>query len=105
MKQDQNFYDFHFFVCTNQKENGKDCASKGSAELFSKLKDWSRNLKPEDLKGKKIRVNKAGCLNRCAEGIACVAYPKAEWIVEVNGVDDLETLETKILKMLGEESR
>jgi (2Fe-2S) ferredoxin len=96
MKTDEGYYDFHFFVCTNQKEKGADCASKGGAEVFMKLKEWSREIK---VPGKRIRINKAGCLNRCAEGIACAAYPKGEWITEATP-ENLEEIKAWILKRL-----
>jgi len=100
MKTDNDYYDFHFFVCTNQKERGGDCASKGSLELFAKLKAWSRTLTPEQTGGRKIRINKSGCLDRCTEGIACVAYPKGEWITDAK-LEDLEAIQAWILGRLG----
>jgi (2Fe-2S) ferredoxin len=97
MKTDDRFYDFHFFVCTNQKESGIDCASKGGGEVFAKLKEWSRGLTG----GKRIRINKAGCLNRCAEGIACVAYPKGDWLTDVTP-ENIEEIKTFILTKVQE---
>ena len=96
MKIDENYYDFHFFVCTNQKERGGDCASKGGMELFAALKEWSKEYK---ISGKRIRINKSGCLNRCAEGIACVAYPKGEWITEASG-QNLDEIKAWIVERL-----
>ena len=80
---DRNKFDFHFFICTNTRENGKDCASKGSVLMLEELKQWAKTQKFS----KKIRINKSGCLDRCAEGVACVAYPSAEWIINASTSD------------------
>lgn len=87
MKTDQGYYDFHFLICTNARENGKDCASKGAEKILQELKSWSKTQKFS----KKIRINKSGCLDRCAEGTVCVAYPSAEWIVNA-GPGDIEAM-------------
>ena len=88
--------DFHFFICTNAKEKGGDCASKGSLQMLEELKAWSRS----QTFAKKIRINKSGCLGRCEEGIAAVAYPSAEWIVNA-GTADLEEMKKFILDRAG----
>jgi len=79
--------EFHFLVCTNARENGKDCASKGSAQMLDELKSWAKTQQFS----KKIRINKSGCLDRCAEGVVCVAYPSSEWIVNA-GPGDLDSM-------------
>lgn len=88
MNQDRNHYDFHFFICTNARDNGKpDCSSKGSIQLLEDLKSWAKTQKFS----KKIRINKSGCLDRCSQGIAAVAYPSAEWIINAT-TNDLEEM-------------
>ena len=83
MKTDSRFYDLHVLICTHTRETGESCGAKGSEELLAQLKSWSKTA---GLKGK-VRVNKSGCLDRCKEGIACVAYPKGEWVVEAKPSD------------------
>lgn len=39
----------------------------------------------------KIRVNKAGCLDRCADGPVMVVYPQGIWYTLVD-VDDVEEI-------------
>lgn len=77
MKVVSPLIEFHFLICTNARENGKDCASKGAQQMLDELKSWAKTQNFS----KKIRINKSGCLDRCAEGVVCVAYPSAEWIV------------------------
>ena len=75
--------DFHFIICTNARENKKDCASKGSIQLLEELKAWAKTQKFS----KKIRINKSGCLDRCEEGAVCAAYPTNEWVVNASATD------------------
>lgn len=70
------------FVCTNQKENGKECcAMKGAKELHLKLKE---EMKKTDLT---IRVSKSGCLDRCAEGVTVSIQPDDVWLGGVTEED------------------
>lgn len=62
-------------VCTNQKENGKECcAMKGAKELHLKLKE---EMKKADLT---VRVSKSGCLDRCTEGVTVTIQPDDIWL-------------------------
>ena len=91
--ENKNYFDLHVFVCTNARENGEDCASKGGQAILDELKKWSKTPEAKtQLAGKKIRINKAGCLGRCDEGVVCVAYPQGEWFVEVaaNQIQELQ---------------
>jgi (2Fe-2S) ferredoxin len=83
MKATQEGYDLHILVCTNQKEKGESCGPKGGQEIVDHLKVWTKS---QGFKGK-VRVNKSGCLGKCESGVACVAYPKGEWAIEVKASD------------------
>ncbi len=83
MKIDHEKYDLHVLICTNEKEKGGGCGTLGGKVILEELKSWSKKAA---LKGK-IRVNKSGCLGRCESGVACVAYPKGEWVIEANPAD------------------
>ncbi|HTK60585.1 MAG TPA: (2Fe-2S) ferredoxin domain-containing protein [Candidatus Baltobacteraceae bacterium] len=62
-------------VCTNQKENGKECcAMKGAADLHLKLKE---EMKKADLT---VRVSKSGCLDRCVDGVTVAIMPDDVWL-------------------------
>lgn len=62
-------------VCTNQKEEGKECcAMKGAGDLHLKLKEA---MKAADLT---VRVSKTGCLDRCVDGITVAIMPDDVWI-------------------------
>ncbi len=69
-------------VCTNQKEEGKECcAMKGAKELHLKLKE---EMKKTDLT---IRVSKSGCLDRCSEGVTVTVQPDDLWLGGVKEAD------------------
>lgn len=83
MKNDQDFFEHQFFVCTNKRANGQDCASKGAEKLRDSLKAHFKGFKNPDGSAPRLRINASGCLGRCEEGIACVLYPSGEWFVDV----------------------
>ena len=69
-------------VCTNQKENGKECcAMKGAADLHAKLKE---EMKKVDLT---VRVSRSGCLDRCADGVTVAIMPDDVWLGGVTEED------------------
>jgi len=67
----------HAFVCTNQRDPSKPrecCAAKNSLDVMTRLKRAARAAGITD-----VRVNKAGCLDRCEQGVSCVIYPDGIW--------------------------
>jgi (2Fe-2S) ferredoxin len=97
MKVQQSKIDFHFFICTNIKEKGGGCGVLGSIQLLDELKSWAKGQSF----GKKIRINKSGCLGRCEEGVVAVAYPSAEWIVNATSNDLAEMKKFILSRMEG----
>jgi predicted metal-binding protein len=86
-------YDLHILVCSNTKEKGQSCGPKGGQDIVDHLKVWTKSA-ASGLKGK-VRVNKSGCLGKCESGVACVAYPKGEWVLEASP-SDLSSIEAWI---------
>ena len=57
------FYEAHLFVCINEREDGHprgSCSKRGSIDLHQYMKTRAKELGIEG-----IRINKAGCLDRC----------------------------------------
>jgi (2Fe-2S) ferredoxin len=80
-------YRRHIFFCTNRREpGGKECcAAKGSEAMRDFAK---RRAKELGIAGKGgVRVNTAGCLDRCEEGPVAVVYPEAVWYTYVDEAD------------------
>ena len=89
-------YDIHVFCCINEREPGHprgSCAARGSLDLHKYMKIRSKQLKIE-----RIRVNKAGCLERCELGPVLVIYPQATWYRFDTERDIDDILEHHIIK-------
>ncbi|MBK1693201.1 2Fe-2S ferredoxin [Chromatium weissei] len=70
-----SFYHHHVFFCINQREAGRPCCGLANAAV---LRDYFKQ-RVKAMKLVKVRVNTAGCLNRCALGPVIVIYPEAVW--------------------------
>jgi (2Fe-2S) ferredoxin len=71
------YYEAHVFVCCNRRPDGHrrgSCAAKGSEGLRDYMKARAKEL---GLTG--VRVNMAGCLDRCEFGPTMVIYPEGVW--------------------------
>ena len=73
-----SYFKHHVFFCCNQRAEGESCcAAQGAIELQTYAKDRIAAL---GLKGKgKVRINKAGCLDRCDEGPVLVGSSPCCW--------------------------
>lgn len=89
------YYGRHIFFCLNERKNGEDsCALHNAQEGFDRCK---AKVKEEGLSGPgKVRVNKAGCLDRCAGGPVAVVYPEAVWYTFVDNEDIDEIVESHL---------
>ena len=91
-----SFFAKHVFFCVNERENGAQCcAGCGAPELQAYTKERIKALKKNG-KGK-IRINRAGCLDRCDEGPVMVVYPEAVWYQYVDKADIDEIIEEHLL--------
>ncbi len=91
-----SYYQRHIFFCLNQRDNGENaCAQHGAQAGFDHCKS---RVKSEKLAGPGgVRVNKAGCLDRCAGGPVAVVYPEAVWYTFVDK-DDIDEIVDSHLK-------
>ena len=83
-------YEKHVFVCTNQRDDGRQSCGAAGAEIHGALKAQCRTY-PE-LRGS-LRVNKSGCLGLCKKGPAMVVYPETTWYAHVTKDDVKEIAE------------
>lgn len=81
-----SYYKHHVFFCVNQREDGEACCNdRGAEAMRGYAKDKIKALK---LNGAgKVRVNSAGCLDRCNEGPVIVVYPQETWYTYVDKED------------------
>ena len=91
----ESYYERHIFFCLNERKNGEDCCAGHQAqEGFDRCKS---QVKAAGLSGAgKVRVNKAGCLDRCAAGPVAVVYPEAVWYTYVDAHDIDEIVESHL---------
>ena len=89
-------YAQHVFFCCNQRTNGEACCEDhGASELRAYAKDKIKALK---LAGEgKVRINQAGCLDRCELGPVMVVYPNETWYTYVDKSDIDEIIEEHIV--------
>lgn len=86
----------HVFFCCNQREPGKGCCNDHGA---SALRDYAKQrVKALDLAGEdKVRINQAGCLDRCDAGPVMVVYPEAVWYTYVDQEDVEEIIQEHLI--------
>ena len=71
------YYRKHIFCCINERPAGHPrgcCKEKDSPRLRNYMKARTKELGLNDL-----RVNAAGCLDRCELGPTMVIYPEGVW--------------------------
>jgi (2Fe-2S) ferredoxin len=90
-----SYYERHIFFCLNQRDNGENaCAQHDAQAGFERCK---ARVKAEGLAGPGgVRVNKAGCLDRCAGGPVAVIYPEAVWYTYIDNEDIDEIVESHL---------
>ncbi|OZA10167.1 MAG: 2Fe-2S ferredoxin [Polynucleobacter sp. 24-46-87] len=80
----------------NKRNNGSDCCDQHNAfALFEYAKNRVKEL---GLSGPgKVRVNKAGCLDRCNDGPVMVVYPEGIWYTFVDTEDIEEIIQSHLI--------
>lgn len=90
------FYRAHVFCCTNERPPGHVrgcCKEKGAEKLRNYMKARAKELGLKD-----VRVNTAGCLDRCELGPTMVVYPEGTWYTYTSMADIDEILQTHLIE-------
>ena len=90
------FYRRHVFCCVNERPAGHPrgcCKEKGSEKLRNYMKARAKELGLSD-----VRVNNAGCLDRCELGPTMVIYPEGVWYRYDNAADLDEILQVHLIE-------
>ena len=86
----------HVFFCTNQRANGEACCQNhGANDMRAYAKEQMKKLLPKE-QGR-MRINSAGCLDRCELGPVLVVYPEAVWYTYVDKEDIDEIISEHLL--------
>jgi (2Fe-2S) ferredoxin len=91
-----SYYKYHVFFCVNRREDGSACCQNFGAQA---LRDYAKQrVKELGLAGKGgVRVNTAGCLDRCGEGPVVVVYPEGVWYSYVDREDVDEIIDQHLV--------
>ena len=93
---DKPYFEQHVFFCMNIREDGRACCGKQGAEIAQK--HAKKRIKELGLSGhEKIRINQAGCLDRCDEGPVLVVYPQGTWYTYVDTADIDDIIDTHLV--------
>ena len=90
------YYEAHVFCCTNRRPAGPPrgcCAERGGEALRDHMKNKARELGL-----KNVRINAAGCLDRCELGPTVVIYPEGVWYTVPTKEDIDEVLQTHMVE-------
>jgi len=98
-----SFYKHHMFFCTNIREDGVCCQDHDAADMRDYAKRRTKELGIAGQGG--VRVNKAGCLDRCSEGPCIVVYPDAVWYAyetekDIDEIIDEHLVNGRVVKRL-----
>lgn len=92
-----SFYRYHVFFCTNKRAPGEQCCEQCNA---SEIREYAKaRIKQLDLSGPgKVRINSAGCLDRCELGPVIVVYPDEVWYSYLDREDIDEIIDEHVIK-------
>lgn len=92
-----SYYKYHVFFCTNMREDGSACCQRFDAQA---MRDYAKQRSKDlGLAGPgKVRINTAGCLDRCSEGPVMVVYPEGTWYSYVDQEDIDEIFSEHLIK-------
>ena len=90
-----SYFKHHIFFCLNKRDGGRPCcADRGAADAQEHAKKRVKELGLAGPGG--VRVNKAGCLDRCELGPVAVVYPGGTWYTYVDHADIDEIVESHL---------
>lgn len=89
-------FDRHVFICGNQRPEGhpRGCCDPDASNHLHKV--FKKALAEQGL-NRRIRANKAGCLDQCEHGPTVVVYPDGVWYGHVTEADVPEIVERHLV--------
>lgn len=88
-------FKYHVFFCTNQRAPGEMCCNHHDAQA---MRDYAKARVKQlgaAIPGK-VRINSAGCLDRCERGPVIVIYPEAVWYTYIDREDIDEIVDSHL---------
>jgi len=91
-----SYYQHHVFFCCNQRDPPERCCATNDALAMQQYA--KKRIKALGMSGKdRVRINKAGCLDRCEEGPVIVVYPEEVWYTYVDRQDIDEIIDRHLV--------
>jgi (2Fe-2S) ferredoxin len=91
-----SYYERHIFFCLNERVGGEACCARQDAQAA--FEHCKARVKAAGVAGAgRVRVNRAGCLDRCAGGPVAVVYPEAIWYTYVDQRDIDEIVDSHLV--------
>lgn len=91
-----SYYKHHVFFCCNERAAPESCCANHSAAAMQQ--HAKQRIKGLGLSGKgAVRINRAGCLDRCEEGPVIVVYPEEVWYTYVDKSDIDEIIDRHLV--------
>ena len=90
------YYRRHVFCCINERPEGHPrgcCKAKDSERLRNYMKARAKEFGLSD-----VRINNAGCLDRCELGPTMVIYPEGVWYAYRSAEDVDEILRVHLME-------
>ncbi len=93
-----SYYKYHVFFCLNQRDPGAERPSCANCNAQAMQEHAKKRVKQLGLAGPgQVRINKAGCLERCELGPALVVYPEGVWYTYVDESDIDEIVDSHLV--------
>lgn len=91
-----SYYKYHVFFCNNRREDGSSCCEEYGATA---MRGWAKARSKElGLAGKGgVRINTAGCMDRCQQGPVIAVYPEGVWYTWVDQEDVEEIIQEHLV--------
>lgn len=91
-----SYYEHHVFFCTNVRETADACNNHGNAEALCAYAKKRFN-EAGSTSGGRVRINRAGCLDRCSDGPVVVVYPQGTWYTYLDKTDIDEIVDQHLI--------
>jgi (2Fe-2S) ferredoxin len=80
----------------NKRDDGRNSCGDHGAEIAQK--HAKKRCKELGINGQgKVRINQAGCMDRCEEGPVMVVYPEGTWYTYVDTTDIDEIVDSHLV--------
>ncbi|MGD9904053.1 MAG: ferredoxin [Vicinamibacterales bacterium] len=89
-------FDRHVFICGNRRDDGhpRGCCDPVGTEALHKA--FKQTVADRGL-ARRVRANRAGCLDQCEHGPTVVVYPDAVWYGGVTLADVAEIVDRHLV--------